>query len=164
MIKCGNYKVCKFRFQVIYSCFLLLFHYLYGRGLLSLWSNRYYSSLGASCLHLLVPHRQIQDTKGYLVQQIILHIAVVISWVVFLLVLIFMQKFIRYLCLTKSIVLPFSAPSSGNNWAKNKLIPRAFSVTVIFSGNSFCTVDAIFLDIANIFQIWSMLAGYQEFA
>ena len=75
-----------------------------------------------------------------------------------------MQKFIRYLCITKSIVLPFSAPSSGNNWAKNKLILRALSVPVIFSDSSSCTVDVIFLDIANIFQIWSMLAGYQEFA
>ena len=38
----------------------------------------------------------------------------------------------RYLCLTKSIVLPFSVPSSGNNWAQNKLIPRAFSVILLF--------------------------------
>ena len=53
MIKCGS-KVCQFKFQVLYSCHLPLFHYLYGHGLLSLWSNRYYSSLGASCLHLLV--------------------------------------------------------------------------------------------------------------
>ena len=33
------------------------------------------------------------------------------------------------------------------------------SYTVIFSGNSFCTIDVIFLDITNIFQIWSMLAA-----
>ena len=57
----------------------------------------------------------------------VLQIAVVIYWVGFLLVLIFMQKF-RYLCLTKSIVLPFSVLSSGNNWTQNKLIAMAFSV------------------------------------
>ena len=27
-IKCGN-EVCKFNFQVLYSCYLLLFHYIY---------------------------------------------------------------------------------------------------------------------------------------
>ena len=95
----------------------------------------------------------------------VFQMAVVIYWVGFLLVMISMQKF-RYLCLTKSIVLPFSAPSSGNNWAQNKLIPRAFSVIpLFFSGNSFCTIDVIFLDITNIFQIWwTLKAGYQEFA
>ena len=71
----------------------------------------------------------------------------------------------RYLCLTKSIVLPFSAPSSGNNLSSKQTHSQGFpSYTVIFSGNSFCTIDVIFLDIANIFQIWSKLAGYQEFA
>ena len=81
--------------------------------------------------------QQIQDIKGCLISPVdIFQIAGVIGWVGFLLVLIFMQKF-RYLCLTKSIVLPFSGPSSGNNWAQNKLIPRAFSVIpLFFSGNS----------------------------
>ena len=46
-----------------------------------------------------------------------------------------MQKF-RYHCLTKWIALPFSAPSSGDIWAKNKFIPRAFSVSIPFSTNS----------------------------
>ena len=108
---------------------LLLFIWV----ILSLWNNRCYSSLRISCLHqiLSVP-QQIQDVKGCLISPAdILQIGVVIGWVGFLLVLIFMKKF-RYLCLTKSIVLPFSAPSSGNNWAQNKLIPRAFSVILLF--------------------------------
>ena len=107
---------------------------------------------------------QIQDIKGCLISPVdIFQIAGVIGWVGFLLVLIFMQKF-RYLCLTKSIVLPFSAPSSGNNWAQNKLIPRAFSVIPLFFLAIACTINVIFLDITNFFQILAMLAGYQEFA
>ena len=94
----------------------------------------------------------------------VLQIAVVIYWVGFLLVLIFMQKF-RYLCLTKAIVLPFSAPSSGNNWAQNKLIPMAFSVVpLFFLAIAFVVLMSFSWIPLNIFQIWSKLAGYQEFA
>ena len=94
----------------------------------------------------------------------VLQIAVVIYWVGFLLVLIFMQKF-RYLCLTKSIVLPFSASSSGNNWTQNKLIPMAFSVVpLFFLAIAFVVLISFSWLPLNIFQIWSKLAGYQEFA
>ena len=98
--------------------------------ILSLWSNRCYSSLRVSYLNFVCSSAN-SGYKGMLHLVDVLQIAVVIYWVGFLLVLIFMQKF-RYLCLTKSIVLPFSAPSSGNNWAQNKLIPRAFSVIASF--------------------------------
>ena len=94
----------------------------------------------------------------------VLQIAVVIYWVGFLLVLIFMQKF-RYLCITKSIVLPFSASSSGNNWSQNKLIPMAFSVVpLFFLAIAFVVLMSFSWIPLNIFQIWSKLAGYQEFA
>ena len=94
----------------------------------------------------------------------VLQIAVVIYWVGFLLVLIFMQKS-RYLCLTKSIVLPFSALSSGNNWTQNKLIPMAFSVVpLFFLAIAFVVLVSFSWVPLNIFQIWSKLAGYQEFA
>ena len=94
----------------------------------------------------------------------VLQIAVVIYWVGFLLVLIFMQKF-RYLCLTKSIVLPFSTSSSGNNWTQNKLIPMAFSVVpLFFLAIAFVVLISFSWLPLNIFQIWSKLAGYQEFA
>ena len=94
----------------------------------------------------------------------VLQIAVLFYWVGFLLVLIFMQNF-RYLCLTKSIVLPFSGSSSGNNWAQNKLIPMAFLVVpLFFLAIAFVVLMSFSWIPLNIFQIWSKLAGYQEFA
>ena len=90
----------------------------------------------------------------------VLQIAVVIYWVGFLLVLIFMQKF-RYLCITKSIVLPFSASSSGNNWSQNKLIPMAFSVVpLFFLAIAFVVLVSFSWIPLNIFQIWSKLAAW----
>ena len=85
----------------------------------------------------------------------VLQIAVVIYWNGFLLVLIFMQMFSS--AIFSSIL--WKQLSSKQTHSQGFL-----SYTVIFSGNSFCTIDVIFLDITNIFQIWSTLAGYQEFA
>ena len=98
--------------------------------ILSLWSNRCYSSLRVSYLNFVCSSAN-SGYKGMLHLVDVLQIAVVFYWVGFLLGLIFVQKF-RYLCRTKPIILPFSAPSSGNNWAQNKLIPWAFSVIASF--------------------------------
>ena len=99
VIKCGNYKVCNLDFSwVIYSCFLLLFHYWYCHGLLSLW-RVFWSFLFSFACFL-----GSSGYKGIFSPVDTLQIAVVVCWVVLLLFLIFVQKF-RYLCLTKSVVL-----------------------------------------------------------
>ena len=62
-IKCGN-EVCKFKFQVLYSCYLLLFHctyiYISVGYIKALEQQINYSSFGVSCFHLFLGKFRIQ--------------------------------------------------------------------------------------------------------